>query len=150
MIEIYTDGSTLKNGAKDAEGGFGVVIVEDGKIIREYSKRCIGTTNNREELKAIIWTIYNYGHLNPNVYSDSAYCINTLTNWMWNWKANNWIKSDKKTPENLDLIQLYDKIVSSGKKINLIKVKGHNGNTFNERADGLAVGRIQLKGENNG
>lgn len=28
MIVIYTDGSTLKNGAKDAKGGFGVVVCE--------------------------------------------------------------------------------------------------------------------------
>ena len=33
MIEIYTDGSTLGNGKKDATGGFGVVVIEDGKII---------------------------------------------------------------------------------------------------------------------
>lgn len=147
MVEIYTDGSCLANGSKNAEGGYGVVVVEDGRIIEEYAKRSFGTTNNREELKAIIWAINEYGHLNPNVYSDSSYSINTLTNWMWTWKSNGWVKSDKKTPENLDLIQLYDLIKSTGKKINLIKVKGHNGNYYNERADGLATGKIMPKGE---
>lgn len=28
MIVIYTDGSALKNGAKNAEGGFGVIVCE--------------------------------------------------------------------------------------------------------------------------
>ena len=40
------------------------------------------------------------------------------------------------------MVKLYDLIKFTGKKINLIKVKGHSGNYFNERADKLATGKI--------
>lgn len=146
MIEIYTDGSTLGNGKKDAEGGFGVVVVEDGKIIDAHSMRAVGTTNNREEMKAILWAIINYGDRKPTpvVYSDSSYCVNTFNQWMDNWKANGWKKSDKKTPENLDIVQNYDIIKNKyGRKINLKYIKGHAGHIGNELADQLATGKIQ-------
>lgn len=146
MIEIYTDGSTLGNGKKDAEGGFGVVVVEDGKIIQAHSMRAKGTTNNREEMKAILWAIINYGDRKPTpvVYSDSSYCVNTFNQWMENWKANGWKKSDKKTPENLDIVQNYDIIKNKyGRKINLKYIKGHAGHIGNELADQLATGKIQ-------
>ena len=78
----------------------------------------------------------------PIVYSDSAYCVNTFNTWMFSWARNNWIKSDKKTPENLELIQAYYDLYQKCYKIDLRKVKGHAGNKFNELADGLATGRI--------
>ena len=146
MIEIYTDGSTLKNGAKDAEGGFGVVVIKDGKIIKAHSARCSATTNNREEMKAIIWAAYMYGDYSstPVVYSDSSYSVNSFNQWMNNWKANGWKKADKKTPENLDLIKLYDIIKNKqNKKIDLRYIKGHAGHIGNELADRLATGQIK-------
>ena len=62
---------------------------------------------------------------------------------MFRWAANNWIKSDGKIPENLDLIQAYYDALNTGYKINLKKVKGHAGNKYNELADGLATGKVQ-------
>ena len=71
--------------------------------------------------------------------------VNTFNQWMNNWKANGWVKSDKKIPENLDLIKLYDIIKGQGKKIDLRYVKGHAGFTFNELADALATGRMSVE-----
>ena len=42
MITIYTDGACSKNGQKDATGGFGVVVLQDNKPIKFYSKRSVG------------------------------------------------------------------------------------------------------------
>ena len=47
---------------------------------------------------------------------------------MFRWARNNWIKSDKKIPENLDLIQAYYEWYQKGYRIDLRKVKGHAGN----------------------
>lgn len=146
MIEIYTDGSTLGNGKKDATGGFGVVVVEDGKIIQAHSMRTKGTTNNREEMKAILWALINYGDRTPTpvVYSDSSYCVNTFNQWMNTWKANGWKKSDKRPPENLDIVQNYDILKTKySRKINLKYIKGHAGHIGNELADQLATGKIE-------
>ena len=78
----------------------------------------------------------------PVVYSDSAYCVNTFNDWMFRWATNNWIKSDGKTPENLDLVQAYFDHYMAGHRIDLRKVKGHAGEEWNELADMLATGKI--------
>ena len=54
MVEIYTDGSCRGNGKENSKGGFGVVAVVDGLVEFVYNEDAIDTTNNREELKAII------------------------------------------------------------------------------------------------
>lgn len=138
----YTDGACSGN---PGPGGYGVVGVESDKIIFVHSHHSEATTNNREELKAILYVMLNFGARGndeaPIVYSDSAYCVNTLTSWMFNWAKNGWIKSDKKAPENLGLIQAYYDWYSKGCRIDLRKVKGHAGNKYNELADALATGR---------
>ena len=149
-MRIYTDGACRGNGKDNASGGFGVVVLDDEENILDlYSKHCDGTTNNREELKAILYAMLKYGrHITnwyggvPTVFSDSAYCVNTFNDWMFRWANNGWLKSDKKTPENLDLIQAYYNHYQDGYRIDLCKVTGHSGNKWNEMADGLATGRI--------
>ena len=150
---IYTDGSAHPN---PGPGGYGVVVYNDeNKIIDAYSHYETQTTNNEQELKAILYTMIHYGKnefCTPVVYSDSAYAINTLTNWMFNWEKNGWRKSDKKIPENLALIKTYFDLYSKGYRIDLRKIKGHEGIEGNELADKLASGKIkcicQLKDNN--
>ena len=150
---IYTDGSCCGNGKAQNNGGFGVIVVDnDEKLLFNYNKRCENTTNNREEIKAILYSFLNYGvniynnsNFNieiPIVYSDSNYCVQTFNEWMFSWAKNGWTKSDKKTPENLDLIQAYYDHYQKGYRIDLRKVKGHNGNKWNEVADQLATGKL--------
>lgn len=155
-MTIYTDGSCKGNGQENNCGGFGVVVVDDNDCeIATYSKQTNNTTNNREELKAILYALITYGVKEaaawdtqpaspPIVYSDSAYAINTLTKWMYSWSNNNWKKSNNQIPENLDLIQAYfDLVEKKGYKIDLRYIKGHAGHRWNERADQLATGKIK-------
>ena len=144
---IYTDGSSKGN---PGPGGFGVVILDDNEnLISYHSEYCQQTTNNREELKAILWAFLQFGELAaadneiPVVYSDSAYAVNTFNSWMFNWEKNGWIKSDKKIPENLDLIKPFYEYWQRGFRIELKQVKGHNGNKWNELADKLATKKIE-------
>ena len=144
---IYTDGSAHPN---PGPGGFGVIVLDnDEKIQYIYNKQFEKekVTNNQMELKAILYAFLNYGvNINTNeftnnipiVYSDSNYCVQTFNEWMFNWARNGWIKSDKKVPENLDLIQAYYEWYQKGYRIDLRKVKGHNGLKWNELADLLA------------
>ena len=151
---IYTDGSAHPN---PGPGGFGVIVLDKDKnlcdnnykLVEVYSKQFDKTTNNEQELKAILYSFLKYGvNINnsefaeiPVVYSDSAYAINTLTNWMFGWAKNGWAKSDKKVPENLDLIKAYYDWYQKGYRIELRKIRGHDGNYWNEMADKLATGR---------
>ena len=151
---IYTDGSAHPN---PGPGGFGVIVLDnDEKIQYIYNKQFEKekVTNNQMELKAILYAFLNYGvNINTNeftnnipiVYSDSNYCVQTFNSWMFNWANNGWVKSDKKTPENLDLIQAYYEWYQKGYRIDLRKVKGHNGVKWNELADLLATGKISLE-----
>lgn len=144
---IFTDGSSKGN---PGPGGFGVVILDDNEnLISTHLERSQETTNNREELKAILWAFLRYGEpaaagaTPPTVYSDSAYSVNTLTNWMFSWQKKGWLKSDNKTPENLDLIKPFFNYWQKGYRINLKKVTGHAGNKWNELADQLATGKFK-------
>lgn len=143
---IYTDGACSGN---PGPGGFGVVVCsEDEQITEEYSEHCEKTTNNREEIKAIIYAMENYGCrfllLNeiPVVYSDSAYCVNMFNEWIYSWAANGWRRSKNQEILNLDLVQKYWDLYNKGYRIDLRKIKGHAGYKGNERADALATGKI--------
>ena len=139
MITIYTDGSCRHNGKV---GGFGVVVTEDNKILQVFSAQCKDTTNNREELKAILWAMKNYN--NVKIVSDSAYCVNLITDWMHKWKQDGWKRNGKYEVKNLDLIRhIYD-LYNIG-NYEFEHILGHNGNYFNELADALATGRKTIK-----
>ena len=152
---IYTDGSAHPN---PGPGGFGVVVLDNNEnLLYTYSKQFEGkVTNNEMELKAILFAYFSHGVKEENdwnnnipiVYSDSNYCVQTFNDWMFRWARNNWIKSDKKIPENLDLIQAYYEWYQKGYRIDLKKVKGHAGQKWNEMADGLATGKIEPTKEN--
>lgn len=139
---IYTDGACSGNGSANAVGGFGVIVLDDDEnLITTYHEQVQNTTNNRMELSAILWAMIKYGKERPapTVYSDSAYCVNTLTSWMYGWAKRGWVKSDNREPENLDLIQAFYKLVEQGYVIDLRKCYGHSGDYWNEQADKLAV-----------
>lgn len=154
VIHIYTDGSTVNNGYKNSTGGFGVVVLEvpefcandnDAKLINIMQQRTSPTTSNREEMKAILWAMENYGKYplgTPVVFSDSRYAINTFTQWMWGWKDSGWKRVNGSTPENLDLVKQYDRLISQGYRIQLEKVRGHSGDIGNTLADWLATGKV--------
>lgn len=146
---IYTDGACSGN---PGPGGFGVVVLDNNEqYLSHHQEFSSQTTNNREELKAILWTFMKYGvpegqwNYAPIVYSDSAYCVNTFNNWMFNWANHGWIKSNKEAPENLDLIKPFYHHWQQGYRIDLRKIKGHAGHQWNELADQLATGKFAKK-----
>lgn len=142
---FHVDGSARPN---PGPGGFGIVTTLNDKVIDTYSKQSQEqTTNNREELKAILSVFLRYGTKNakevPIVYSDSVYCVNIFNDWMFSWANNNWIKKTGGEPENLDLIKVYYSFYQKGYRIDLRKIKGHAGHKFNEMADKLAKGEYK-------
>jgi ribonuclease HI len=115
---VYTDGSCLKNGA----GGFAFIILNDENELY-YSEGCKETTNNREELKAVIECLDFIIH-DCIIYTDSQYVINCASG---KWKRK----------MNLDLWNKFD-TVSKHKSIKFEWVKGHSGNPYNEKVDTMA------------
>lgn len=133
-IDIYTDGACSGN---PGVGGYGVVMLYKGQR-RELSQGYKTTTNNRMELLAVIKGLEELKiPCQVTLYSDSKYVVDSITKgWVKKWKANNWIKSDKKKALNVDLwerlLQLLDK-----HKVVFVWVKGHADNVENERCDFL-------------
>ena len=139
---FYTDGSASPN---PGPGGFGVVQVDiEGNILSTYSSRQNNTTNNEQEMKAILYAACQGVLAKEDVliYSDSAYAINTFSNWMYNWERNGWIKGDGKVPENLEIVKAFFDI-SKIIEVTFVKVKGHSKNPVNELADNLATGKVK-------
>ena len=81
----------------------------------------------------------NNGYDTIEIFSDSAYVINAITNkWFINWERNGWLTSQNKPVKNKDL---WIKLMKAMEEIEIkfSKVKGHAGEEFNEIADKLAV-----------
>ena len=140
---MYTDGACKGN---PGPGGFGVVHVKNNKVEYKYSEQCEHTTNNREELKAILH-VFEMADKNPDIYyvvmSDSAYCVNTINDWIFKWAHNDWKKSNNQPIENPDLIQsLYKYLIKDFWNCQVLKVRGHNNIINNELADALATGNV--------
>lgn len=132
-ITIYTDGGCRGN---PGIGAWGAILLSEKHNLRlEIGESEEHTTNNKMEMQAAIKALERLKHShNIKLYSDSAYLVNGMNSWIYSWKKNNWIKSDKKPVENKDY---WLKLIELSKKhsIEFIKVKGHSSNKENNRAD---------------
>ena len=143
MIEIYTDGACSGN---PGPGGWGFVII-DGKNTKSFSGSEDDTTNNRMELTAAIKAIELIDKNESIIlHTDSTYVQKGITEWIINWKKNNWISSTKKPVANKDLWMKLDEYNLS-RDIKWIWVKAHqscdsNESIYNNMADKLATGAI--------
>ena len=68
------------------------------------------------------------------IYSDSAYAINGLNNWIHGWRANGWRNSKKEEVANLDLWLILNPYVDLI-DYSFQKVKGHADNIWNNKVD---------------
>ena len=134
-IIIYTDGGCRGN---PGVGGWGVWL-----RYGEYEKKLSGaeknTTNNRMELTAAIKALEAMKSNNNeiNLYTDSKYVMNGITQWIVAWKKKNWKTAAKKPVKNADLWQKLDKLTQKHQVL-WHWVKGHSGDKGNDMADLLA------------
>ena len=137
-IKIYTDGACSGNPGK---GGWGALIQENDNE-KKLSGSELNTTNNRMELTAVIKALEHYDEAKEiEVFTDSKYVMQGITEWIKNWKNNHWKTSQKKDVKNKDLWVLLD-TVSAKHDIKWSWVKGHAGDYGNEIADKLATQAI--------
>lgn len=133
-VAIYTDGSCLGN---PGPGGYGVVLRYQ-QHQKEMSAGYKQTTNNRMELLAAIVGLESLKQpCDVDLTTDSQYVRLGITQWLANWKKNNWKTSQKEPVKNQDLWRRLD-AACQGHKVNWHWVKGHAGHPENERCDELA------------
>ena len=151
-LKIYTDGSCKPN---PGPGGY-AVIAELGGAYRVLDKgRSLDSTNNRMEIMALcmaldhLTALSKEGRLNLDrviIYSDSAYVVNSISKgWIYKWRMQGWTTGPKGEEHPVKNVDLWKSILSSlsrvratGLDVDVMHVKGHNGNVGNELADRVA------------
>ena len=135
MITIYTDGACSGN---PGVGGWGVVIIEDNKNETFLNGGENHTTNNKMELTAAIQALKTFEKESTiTLITDSKYVKDGIKSWIQNWKKNGWKTAAKKPVKNKELWIKLDELIARH-NITWKWVKGHAGNTHNEKADYLA------------
>lgn len=69
------------------------------------------------------------------VYLDSAYVLNGITQWIQGWKRNNWKNSKREDVKNKELWLELDYEKNKFSNIEFIKVKGHSNDIGNNKVD---------------
>lgn len=133
---VFTDGSAMPN---PGPGGWGVVWVQDGKILGQKHGHDPTTTNNRMELAGLIEA---YRMLpadeKVDIYSDSELCVKTINEWAPQWKNRGW-KRKGGPIKNLELVQELLALHEAHPVVTLRWIKAHNGWLWNEYADSLST-----------
>ena len=133
-LKIYTDGACSGNPGK---GGWAAIILDDSNQ-SSISGSESNTTNNRMELIAPIMALKKIKkETEITIFTDSKYVKDGITDWIINWKKNNWQTAQKKPVKNKDLWIDLEKLTENH-SITWKWVKGHSGHFENERADALA------------
>lgn len=135
IINIYTDGSCLANGRKNAAAGIGVFFGDnDPRNISERFK--MGKpSNQRAELYAVVRALQVVDDAQDvKILTDSQYVVQSMTSWI-----SKWIKTNFKDVKNVDLIKaLATKIEARSGNVYFEYIAAHKGLYGNTQADALA------------
>lgn len=139
-VSLFTDGACSGN---PGPGGW-AFIMRCQKTEKEL-ERADGqseTTNNQMELKAVIEGLSALKEsCHVDLYSDSAYVLNGMQQWMAGWKKRGWKRKDGSRLVSIKNVELWQSLDQAMQRheIEFHKVKGHSGHPENERCDELAV-----------
>lgn len=137
-VTIYTDGACSGN---PGPGGWGAILIYN-EHEKELSGGAEATTNNRMEMQAALEALRSLKEpCEVALYTDSNYLRQGILEWLKGWKARGWRTADKKPVKNQDLWEALD-METQRHRISWHWVKGHSGDSMNERADQLAVAAI--------
>ena len=145
---VVTDGSgpeaTVLGGKAIGTGGHAssLQLRQGDEVLHQkpFANQVVAiATNSRMEMMAPLaaFDAMERKDLPVLVESDSQFVVNGMNIWRHRWLLNNWLKSDRKPVENVDLWKL---LIAADERRAVFWswVKGHSGHELNELADKLA------------
>ena len=131
---LYSDGGVQSN---PGNGAWAFVCPEPRY---ECAGAVEDTTNNRMEITGVLKAIeyaLGCGASDITVFTDSQYVVKGFKTWSLAWERNNWMKKDGWEWVPVKNAELWKQLVKYRAKANVVWVRGHNGDEFNEVADKL-------------
>ena len=143
-LVVSTDGSALSN--PNGPMGWAWADHEGGDADAGGASN---GTNQIGELCAVLQALRAHPGERPLVIeTDSQYAINCSTTWVPGWKKKGWKNSQGKPVKNRPLIEAIDQEIQTRPgSVRFVWVKGHAGDTFNEKVDTLARGYATAAGK---
>ena len=141
LIKAWSDGGCRGNGKSENIGAYAFYLeywVDDTLIhFKLDGESSYNTTNNIEELRGCIELLKAIKNktMRTEVYLDSAYVLNGITQWIQGWKRNNWKNSKKQDVANKELWLELDYERNKFSNIEFKKIKGHSNDENNNKVD---------------
>lgn len=136
-VIIHTDGSCLGN---PGPGGWAAVLrLANTDHRREICGGFRKTTNNRMEITAVIEGLSALKEqCEVVIFTDSQYVSDAINKgWIYGWLRKNWLRKNGEAVPNADLWRKILVLLARHQVI-FNWVRGHDGDTENERCDELA------------
>ena len=131
QVIMYTDGACRGN---PGPGGWGAFITYEGASKEIFGGKPDATNNQMELSAAIEGMVALKEPCQIDLFTDSKYVMDGITQWIHNWKKNNWRTAAKKDVKNKELWQKLDELINFH-QVQWHWVKGHSGDEGNEMAD---------------
>ncbi|HCA39307.1 MAG: ribonuclease HI [Phycisphaerales bacterium] len=142
-VELHSDGACFGN---PGPGGWACVI----RPVSGPGEEVVlaggepETTNNRMELTAVLEGLRSVPDgATVDLWADSKYVLQGLSEWMDNWKRRGWKTSSRKPVKNEDLWRPLDE-QRMRLELTFNWVEGHTGHPDNERCDLLAKQQAEM------
>ena len=137
-VTIHTDGGCDPN---PGPGGWAAIVhCEDREVV--LSGNAPHATNNQMEIEAAIaalaYLVGRYGRCRADLYTDSRYLRQGITEWIDGWFARGWKTKNGQAVKNQPLWQRLAELAHAH-EVQWHWVKGHAGHPLNERVDRLAA-----------
>jgi len=137
-VTIHTDGACKGN---PGPGGW-AAILRQGARLKELAGGDPATTNNRMELEAAIAALRALKKpCAVELFTDSEYLRDGITEWLARWKVNGWRTIERKPVRNADLWRALEALCAEH-NVQWRWLKAHAGHPDNERCDQLARAEI--------
>jgi len=123
ILQVFTDGCYLE---KLGKGAYTVLFKNLDGLLDLKAAKVNETSSSLIELVAVIEGLKEVKSINSlRIISDSRYVIKGLTEWMFNWKLNDWHTAQGEKVKNIEYWQEFDQL-TKGKYIEFEWVKGHS------------------------